>query len=484
MFEIEKFGHTELYPLLKEVNGPVDSFKAQEQIKAAAKKQAIETGNLRGVSFQACLPFDDIDQKKIRQESVRAWGIWKNLNPDIDALTPGKRGLHAYANRIIWQATLVEASRRAYLIEQGQSMDDMQFCRKMIARSIDELYPKPDMRITAECLNLFIPKIELLTKSGNGELKALTEDFLSEYGFISKIPPYSPEALDRQKAAAIQEILKDKYADVFEQLKLEFPEINNQLLPQATSKFLELVGLAEVGEDGSRTGWTVEETTERNGFSTRSENRVIECGKRSKEITWPVFERLMVHEVGVHATRAENGYQAGSELLALGIGDYEDAEEGVAILFEKIWAGTATNANLVDRNDYRYLVAAYAVGAIDGQPHDKDATFLFITKLDRLNLLANAQKKGEALDIEQATIEARETMFEHVYRAFRGMPEGSVMTKDMLYKDGKIKLVGFVNENKLSIGELYGFLTSGKFDPTNDEHLAIREAIINVKVTA
>lgn len=482
MNEIEKFGFTELQPLLKEVSGPVDSFRMQEQIKADAKKQAVETGNLERVSFQACPSLDNIDQKKIRQESVRAWGIWQNFNSDIDVLTPQQRGLHAYASRIIWQATLVEASRRTRLIEQGESRDDLQFYRGMIAHSIDELYPKPDMIITAECLNLFIPKIESLIKSDDEKLKALAADFLSEYGFISEIPSHYPEMLDSQKAEALQEILKNKYVATFEKLKQEFSEINNQILSQVTSRFLELVGLAEVKEDGSLVGWGVKETTERNGFFTRPEDRVIECGKRTKEITWPVFERLIVHEVGVHATRAENGYRAGSELLALGIGDYEDAEEGVAILFEKIWAGTATKADLVDRDDYRYLVAAYAAGAIDGRPHDKNATFQFITKLNLLSLVANAHKKGIALDVEQTTIEAREAMFEHVYRAFRGMPEGIVMTKDMLYKEGKVKLVHYINESKLSVQELYDFLTSGKFDPTNSEHLAIREAILDAKI--
>lgn len=481
---IGKFGSAELQPLLREVDGPVGSFKTQEQIKAAAKIQAVESGNLEGVSFQACPPLDDLDQKKIRQESVRAWGIWQNLNPDIEVLTPEERGLQAYANRIIWQATLVEASRRAYLTEQGQSRDDLQFCMDNIKRSIEELYPNPDMQIAAKCLNLFIPKIELLEKSDNKDLKVLANDFVSEYGFIKEIPADFQGALNPKKAAVLQEILKNKYSAIFEQLKNEFSEINNEVLPQVTSRFLELVGLEVVEEDGSRAGWGIEETTQRTGFLVRPEDRVIECGKRSKEITWPAFERLMVHEAGVHATRTENGYRAGSELLALGIGDYEDAEEGVAILFEKIWAGTATKADLVDRDDYRYLVAAYAAGAIDGQFHDKDATFQFITKLNRLSLMANAFKNDAELDIEQMTREAREAMFEHVYRAFRGMPEGVVMTKDMLYKEGKIKLVRYINESKLSMQELYDFLTSGKFDPTNSEHLDIREAILSVKAVA
>ena len=477
MLPIEKFADTEVKPLLREVDGPIDSFKVEEEFKEAVLSQAVEKGNLEGVSFQACPPLGNLEQKKVRQESLRAWRIWQNLNPSNRPYTPEEIALIGYASNVIWQATLVEASRRTFLAQKGQSSDDPVFCEAMVKRSIEELYPHPELEIAAESLSLFIPKVEVLAQSTDGRLQFLAEELLNKYPFIKEIPQRAPEVLDPRKEAALKEILKSKYQAAFNQLKEEFTEINNQILPQVCTRFLELAGLAD-------TGWVIEESKDRNGFYTRSKDRVIECGKRSKEITWPAFEKIFgVHEVGVHATRAERGYQAGSEPLALGLGNHQDAEEGVAILFEKTWGGT-TSKPMIDRGDYRYLTGAYASGVIDGRPHDKDETFQFITRLNQLSLLAAKCQKGEAADIEEVTRSTRLSMFEHVYRAFRGMPEGIVLTKDLLYKKGKVKLIRYINESNLSMEELYDFLTSGKFDPTNKEHLKLREAILHGKATA
>jgi hypothetical protein len=471
MLNIERLAPDEVGPLLREVDGPIDSFKVEEAFKDSAKSRAIQTGSLEGISFQACPLLSNLDQKRIRQESLRGWRIWQNLHESRDEFTPEELAFADSAERVLWQATLVEASRRAYLAEQGVSNDNLDFCRSMVAQSIEELYPQPNMDITAQCINLFRPKFGVLEQSGRDDIKNIASDFLISYPFVQEIAEVEVEKFDPAKEAALKELLLEKYQPLFEQLRSEYPEINNQILPEVTTRFLELAGLA-------KTGWKIEPTQERNGFYTRPQDKVVECGKRSKEITWPAFERLVVHEIGVHALRSERGYEVGNDLLAIGIGDYSDAEEGIAILFEKIWAGTATK-DIVDRDDYRYLVASYASGVMDGKFHGPNETFKFITELNIISLCANSAKKGEDIDLDEIIEKARKTMFEHVYRAFRGMPDGIVLTKDTVYKTGKIKLTRFINNSNFSTQELYDFLTLGKIDPTNEEHVEIRKAILS-----
>ena len=77
----------------------------------------------------------------------------------------------------------------------------------------------------------------------------------------------------------------------------------------------------------------------------------------------PVFEgtglRLSVHEIGVHALRAHNGFQQPLAIFGYGLPGYEKTEEGLATYAEVL---TASSDNRVIRN---YAARAVAVAGLD-----------------------------------------------------------------------------------------------------------------------
>jgi len=68
------------------------------------------------------------------------------------------------------------------------------------------------------------------------------------------------------------------------------------------------------------------------------------------------LRRLIVHEVGIHAIRGQNGENTGVHALKFGTANYADVEEGEGVLFECAVAGTLDNPSL-DRARDRYIVA-------------------------------------------------------------------------------------------------------------------------------
>ena len=79
---------------------------------------------------------------------------------------------------------------------------------------------------------------------------------------------------------------------------------------------------------------------------------VTVCRDRKFDVRDP--KRLAVHEIGVHALRAANGYVQPFRLLALGLPGYINTEEGLTSYFEDL---TGTMRNNTKRN-YAALVIA------------------------------------------------------------------------------------------------------------------------------
>jgi hypothetical protein len=63
--------------------------------------------------------------------------------------------------------------------------------------------------------------------------------------------------------------------------------------------------------------------------------------------------------------------------------------------------------------------------------------------------------------------------FEHVFRAFRGMPEDRVYFKDTSYLVGKMNILQFLASTEASASTVLDFMDQGKFDPNNPLHIEI-----------
>jgi hypothetical protein len=188
-------------------------------------------------------------------------------------------------------------------------------------------------------------------------------------------------------------------------------------------------------------------------------------GERIKQITWAPFEKLMVHEIGVHVTRAANAYSRGFNLAAAGWPGYEEGEEGLAIFCEKVWGRKAADAKTIDRDHYRYIIGTYASGVLDGSYHSPDESYALAVRLKTMNLLKQKIEKGRPIDMSQVEEKAREDTFEHVYRFYRGMPPGEVFIKDIVYHAGYVKMVKLFNNYDRSAKYVLDELLRGKYNP-------------------
>ncbi|MCD6590548.1 MAG: DUF1704 domain-containing protein [Candidatus Aenigmarchaeota archaeon] len=106
--------------------------------------------------------------------------------------------------------------------------------------------------------------------------------------------------------------------------------VSSELIRNALQEALFENGLAD---------WHVELSDKRLTTVYAAEKKITVCKERKfAEID---IERLKVHEVGVHALRAANGYEQPLKIFALGLPGYLSTEEGLALYFEEMTNNTS-----------------------------------------------------------------------------------------------------------------------------------------------
>jgi len=463
------FVNAELVPLVERMEGPVDSFTMEVAIKAAAREHAIATGDLIG-DFTQCPAFGVLEQKTIRQDAVRARSVLSILRSrdeqegsGIDAEEAALSG--EIADFKVWQGVVVEASRRSSIAHANGDQRDMAFCDGLLQEGLHALYEAPTEEVAQAAASEFRPLLDTVLDADSPVMQE-ARDFVETYPFMLTASDEAMQ-LNPTVATAISEFLVNTFGRSFQELREEFEELNADNVVMVVQRLLELTGFRYQTPGGEWAGWDSRSVDDRNGFYTNSRQETIDCGKFTTIPSWEGFERLMVHELGVHAWRTRNGRRLGDGLLETDLPGAVDFEEALGVMFEAAWSGKEG----VGREQYRYLIASYATGALDGQTHDKNETYKFITKLKTMELAAKRIEKGQSVDVEQLEGKARGLMFEHTFRAFRGMPAGMVMIKDTGYYGPRAGIVAFANEYADNPAELLEDLLIAKINTLNPGQL-------------
>ena len=119
-----------------------------------------------------------------------------------------------------------------------------------------------------------------------------------------------------------------KYAD---KLLRQVPNIE---IPKTVSSSKIRDALQEALHENGLEDWMVELSNKRLTTVYPAEKKITVCKDRKfAEID---LERLKVHEVGVHALRAANGYKQPLKIFALGLPGYLSTEEGLSSYFEEL----------------------------------------------------------------------------------------------------------------------------------------------------
>lgn len=174
---------------------------------------------------------------------------------------------------------------------------------------------------------------------------------------------------------------------------------------------------------------------------------------KSRELTPAKVRGLVVHEIGTHALRAENGEQSRLLLLSLGLAGYIEGEEGLATYREKQLSGGSGHAGFDS-----YFAAGLAAGL------DQNVGRTFREVFDLLLLYFQVSNKCSEQD-------ALEQAWQRCVRTFRGTSgtiPGVFFTRDIVYRQGSLKIHDFMESPQSKELDL----DVGKYDPTNEEHVA------------
>jgi hypothetical protein len=461
----ERFYAKEALQILRQIRGPVDSFTVTDEKEVLSL--AVESGRIEPGSFRNCAVFSDeheaIEQKKIRYEAHRAAEILKILEESREDISVGDWFAELYTQQTMARAVLVEAARKYIHDTKIDTLTPRH--EALYSHALDdaqaELFPRPEREVADYASHAVIEAARLANPDQANELIA-AHPFL-----VVEAPSFTAE-LSFQKRGEWKALLEEKYEAPFEAAREAVSEdgLSNATLAAATVAFMKEAGFPIKTEDGD--GWEVIGRDDVAGFRVEPTSRQILCGRRKKEVTWPAFKKLMLHEVGIHAARAENGFKLGYDAVQNGLPGYQEFEEGLSILIEKL--STDEPLDSVGRDHYRYLAVCFADGFLDGERHTEEETLEFVSKMI-------AARKPNGLHDDGILLAARKTGFDHVKRAFRGMPEGKTMYSNLAYLAGKMNAIRFLASTDLPAAQVLAYLQAGKFNPTDELHVTLMKMV-------
>lgn len=206
------------------------------------------------------------------------------------------------------------------------------------------------------------------------------------------------------------------------------------------------------------------------------ESTIVSTQFETKEIRLPSstnrnareLRRLIVHEVEVHAFRAQNGSETGFKILTKGTAGYLDIEEGLGILLECALENSWDNPSL-DRARDRYITAGLALGSDSEEPrnaHDVE---------DILSKIYSIRQSEDGKISDKGMQKARKQAYAHVENAFRGTEfwmRGIIYMKLKVYYEGLVKNAQYMLDNIDDLNAALDQAGIGKFDHTDNEETA------------
>ena len=268
----------------------------------------------------------------------------------------------------------------------------------------------------------------------------------------------------KDAAEKVGEFLDSKYASVFEALDIDALSSEPIGPGGIANKFEAAIAVLAQEHDADWAEWTVERNDEKDSLSVVAGSEKILVGMRRANVQPQQLKALFAHEVLVHGLRGVNGQKTSKE-LGTGLPGYLDAEEGFGVFVEY-----AISGKISEKNVDRYVDIAYALGQIDGIQHTRQELIDHAMK--------RATERNEKAEQKKTQDDLLKEVYAHVNRIYRGSlgnEHVGVFTKDISYHKGFIEIARYIQEqldNGNTIDDIMGFLSSGKFDPTNRRHLS------------
>jgi len=218
--------------------------------------------------------------------------------------------------------------------------------------------------------------------------------------------------------------------------------------------------VVKIDYPGARTSFGVNQTTKVISIPHDSD-----LSLRKRVLTKISLQALLMHEVGVHVIRRENGDASPLALLGVGLDKYLRAEEGLATLAEQLITGTSRYAG-----ETGYFAVAAAMGTL-GSPL-KFADLYKVLNAYYILSIADKQLETEGYyEPEELRMTATDYAWNRSLRTYRGttgQTPGAVYTRDIIYLEGNKQMWKLLD----SEAEIHPDWLVGKYDPTNHSHVS------------
>jgi len=317
------------------------------------------------------------------------------------------------------------------------------------------IYGKPSADIFLYNLTEIRKDLEPAFTSENPEIKEAAEKL---YQLLPAIMSDQQGEVLLPEDYVVQAVREDT-ADLMKSLNPEFKKKKkneNFTAEEIKEVFIQALAYAQIE------GWEVviDKSSSKTGISVDHELKQVKI-PATRKVNSTKLQALIVHEIGTHVLRRQNGERSKLLLLGLGLDRYEKGEEGIATVRGQTFKKKVNEFSGFDG----HFAVSLAYG-LDGKKRDFKEVYEILETYYYLTGLMNGEEKQEAKN------DAKKNAWERCVRTFRGSnceTAGVCFTKDIIYQQGNIGTWQIINDNQK---EMIRF-NVGKYDPNNDRHVWI-----------
>jgi hypothetical protein len=264
------------------------------------------------------------------------------------------------------------------------------------------------------------------------------------------------ELMSLESLSILHKKLEERYRNVLNTV----PDTDDTVLYDAATS-AKIINDALVASGLAKDGWEAIVHPTRSVPSTG--DKLIRLPGTTRR-TAEQLQRLILHEVEVHARREQNGKQTKMKLLSNGTAEYADVEEGLGVLFESALEGNFDNESYHRARD-RYITAGLATG-LDSGPRDARDTYEILWRIMAV------RKSNQGAIYEDDILSAKDEAYKHIENAFRGTvfyEKGVIYSKLKVYYEGLMKNAKFFADAVKggTLDEALNTAMLGKFNHTD-----------------
>lgn len=371
----------------------------------------------------------------------------------------------SYYEKSLKKIILVEAARDLILNQGSSNQENL---RRSFVEINKELYGEIDEK---DYRSILLTEYRRLNKfidpdKYTQEIIEYLRNYLENIS-VNTVPTEEHEILNKDLIDSMYPIIKDRYSYIWKAV----PETDDSTYYNAEESN-QIINLALYESGLSKSGWVSVVSDYKKSPSTSSDSKTVSLpastSRNSKQL-----RALIIHEVGVHAQRAQNGENTGLQILKTGTASYADIEEGLGVLLECIVNNSVDNPALHRARD-RYLAAGLALGGQNSRPKDARQTYEILWRL-----IASRKSDGHNIT-EEAVLQAKNEAYDHIENAFRGTnftTPGVIYSKLKIYREGLKKNIQYFQDvSDISLG--LDRALRGKYNHTDINEVKIIETLV------